>query len=233
MIDILVEPASEGVIYLNGVAYYRYGSESKVMTPTIEEEVRNRKYIQRSGMSERIEAARRAINTEHTAIIKSYDSSHSNSTDFDRKVEIFAFTDNSRLDAVWAFDPKDSKNKVFSLKRCEGIEVLDEKWKRKAQHEVYELDIFGFSGKDKIDIDITLNTVRAKNILVEQYPDSDICLDKVGSTRWRLRTTLFNTLSLEAACSFYLANSDDVDISASPVLKSTVTVRVEKILANI
>lgn len=233
VIDILVEPASEGVIYLNGIAYYRYGSESKVMTPTIEEEVRNRKYIQRSGMSERIEAARRAINTEHTAIIKSYDSSHSNSTDFDRKVEIFAFTDNSRLDAVWAFDPKDSKNKVFSLKRCEGIEVLDEKWKRKAQHEVYELDIFGFSGKDKIDIDITLNTVRAKNILVEQYPDSAICLDKVGSTRWRLRTTLFNTLSLEAACSFYLANSDDVDISASPVLKSTVTVRVEKILANI
>ena len=98
---------------------------------------------------------------------------------------------------------------------------------------MYELDIFGFSGKENIEIDITLNTVRSKNILVEQYPDSAICLDKVGSTCWRLRTTLYNTLSLEAACSFYLANSDAVDISASPVLKSTVTTRVEKILAQI
>lgn len=84
-----------------------------------------------------------------------------------------------------------------------------------------------------ICIDLTLNTVKSKNILTEQYPDSAICLDKVASTSWRLRTTLYNKLSLEAACSFYLANSDAVDISATPVLKSTVTAYVEKILAQI
>lgn len=231
VIDICVRPASEGVIYLNGVAYYRYGSESKIMTPTIEDEVRNRKYIQRSGMSERIEAARMAINTRHTAIIKSYDSSNSNSSECDRKVEIFAFTDSVRHDSVWAFDPKDGKNKVFSLKRCEGIEVLDEEWKRAAQHETSDLDIFGFSGNEKIELDITLNTVRSKNLLVEQYPDSAICLEKTGATNWRLRTTLYNAFSLKAACSFFLANSDSVDISDTPALKKVVSDSVEKILA--
>lgn len=149
-------------MYLNGVAYYRSGSESKVMSATIEEELRNRKYLLRSGMADKIDAARRAINSGHTICLVGYDSSNSNTSDKDRKVEAFAFTDNKRCDSLWAFDPKDRKNKVFHLRRADVVKVLDERWKYAKLHKTYELDIFGFSGNENIPFDIVLKTTRGR-----------------------------------------------------------------------
>lgn len=126
VLDLCVQPAKEGVVYLNGVAYYRSGSESKVMSATIEEELRNRKYLLRSGMADKIDAARRAINSGHTICLVGYDSSNSNTSDKDRKVEAFAFTDNKRCDSLWAFDPKDRKTRCSIF----GVRMWSRSWMR-------------------------------------------------------------------------------------------------------
>ena len=76
-------------------------------------------------MADKIDAARRAINSGHTICLVGYDSSNSNTSDKDRKVEAFAFTDNKRCDSLWAFDPKDRKNKVFHLRRADVVKVVD------------------------------------------------------------------------------------------------------------
>jgi len=150
VLDLCVQPAKEGVVYYNGHAYYRSGSESKLMNPTIADEMRNRKFLLRSGMADKIDAARKAINTGHSVCLAGYDSSNSNTHGDDRNVEAFAFTDEKRCDAVWAFDPKDKKNKVFLLRRADSVKVMDETWKYAASHKTMPLDIFGFSGTVKI-----------------------------------------------------------------------------------
>ena len=232
VLDLCVQPAKEGVVYFNGVSYYRSGSESKVMNSTIEDELRNRKYLLRSGMADKIDAARRAINTGHSICLTGYDSSNSNTNDKDRKVEAFAFTDEKRCDAVWAFDPKDRKNKVFLLRRADSVKVLDEAWKFEKQHQTSPLDIFGFSGSENIPFDIVLKTTRAKNQIVDMYPASAGYLEKIDGDKWRIKTTLFNKVALNAACGFYLGLSDEIDISSNGELKKIVTERIEKIVAE-
>lgn len=49
---------------------------------------------------------------------------------------------------------------------------------------------------------------------------------------WRVKTVLFNSLSLDAACSFYLGVSDEMDISSSQELKKKVTERLDRIVAG-
>ena len=232
VLDLCVQPAKEGVVYLNGVAYYRSGSESKVMSPTIEDELRNRKYFLRNGMADKIDAVRRAVNSGHTVCLVGYDSSSGNTSDKDRKVEAFAFTDSKRCDAVWAFDPKDKKNKVFLLKRADAVKVLDECWRYQKSHKTFDLDIFGFSGDEIIPFDILLKTTRSKNQFVEQYPSAAANIQRMENGGWRVKANLFNSLSLDAACSFYLGLSDELDISASPELKKKVSERLERIVAG-
>ena len=231
VLDLCVQPAKEGVVYFNGVSYYRSGSESKVMNSTIEDEIRNRKYLLRSGMADKIDAARRAINTGHSICLFGYDSSNSNTNDKDRKVEAFAFTDDKRCDAVWAFDPKDRKNKVFLLRRADSVKVLDEAWKYEKNHQTSPLDIFGFSGSENIPFDIIPKTTRSKNQIVDMYPAAAGYLEKTDGDCWRIKTTLFNKLSLNAACGFYLGLSDEIDISSNDELKKIVVERVEKIVS--
>lgn len=232
VLDLCVQPAKEGVVYFNGVSYYRSGSESKVMNSTIEDELRNRKYLLRSGMADKIDAARRAINTGHSVCLTGYDSSNSNTNDRDRKVEAFAFTDDKRCDAVWAFDPKDRRNKVFLLRRADAVKVLDESWKYEKQHQTSPLDIFGFSGPENIPFDIVLKTTRAKNQIVDMYPAAAGYLEKTDGDCWRVKTTLYNNLSLNAACALYLGLSEEINISSCEVLKKAVTERIEKIVAD-
>lgn len=232
VVDLCVHPAKEGVVYFNGVAYYRFGAKSKEMTPAIEEEIKSRKYLMRSGMADKIDAVRRAINSRHTVSLMGYDSSNSNTQGKDRKVEVFAFTDATRCDAVWALDPKDRKCKVFLLRRADSVKVLDEEWKNERLHAVSPLDIFGFSGDAEIPVDFILKTTRARNQFLDLYPSSAGSMEKLGDG-WRVTATLYNELSLEAACGFFLSISSEVDIRQSPKLVERVNKRIDAILSEL
>jgi hypothetical protein len=232
VLDLRVRPANDGVVYFHEEAYYRSGSSSRKMDGRLVEEVSSVKVLQRNGLEPKITAVRRAISMKKLVVLEGYDSSSSN-TDRDRKVEAFAFTDPSRPDSVWAWDPKDRKNKVFRLRRCDDVKVLSENWNAEKQHAVKPLDVFGFSGNMKIDVDVDLRSVLAMNNLIDQHPGTRGCLEKTGETDWRLKTTLLSDYSLNALASFVLANSDDVDISRCEVLKKKVTERAEKLISRL
>ena len=232
VLDLRVRPAKDGVVYFHEEAYYRSGSSSRKMDDRLVEEVSSVKILQRNGLEPKIAAVRRAISMKKLVVLEGYDSSSSN-TDRDRKVEAFAFTDPSRPDSVWAWDPKDRKNKVFRLRRCDDVKVLSENWNAEKQHAVKPLDVFGFSGNVKIEVDIDLRSVLAMNSLVDQHPGARESLEKTGETAWRLKATLLSEHSLNAVASFVLANSDDVDISRCEVLKKKVTERAEKLISRL
>ena len=76
-------------------------------------------------------------------------------------------------------------------------------------------------------------TTRAKNILVEQYPDVRNYLEILPDGRWRVSGTLNNKLSLSAACGFYLNLADDIDISNSPELKAYINERLTYLIEKL
>ena len=232
VLDIYVSPADGGVVYFNGIAYEKYNSSARPMREDRKEAIISQKFLQKNGMAEKISNILKAKHQAKCVILKGYDSSNSN-TDRDRKLEVFAFTDNNRRDGVWAYDPKDRKNKVFLLKRAEAVEITDESWQHAKQHKTADLDIFGYFGEANIPFDITLKSIRAKNLFIEQFPDAKNCLEKTGDKVWRIRTTLLNPYSLNAACSFYLGYSDDLDISATPALVKIVTEKINSLLEKI
>ena len=233
VVDLYVQPADVGVVYFNGIAYERYGATSRVMRDDKRESIISRKYLAKIDLADKIEVVRKAIHLGQTVILHGYDSSNSN-TEEDRKVEVFAFTNEKRRDGIWAYDAKARKNKVFLLKRAESIEVFDEKWKNEKAHQKAELDVSGFYGNERIPLKMELRSVRAKNLFLEHYPDADQAMVQTPSKHvWTIDTKLLSTTSLNAAASFYLAYSDDVDIKGTPALVKIVTEKINGLLEKL
>ena len=235
VLDLCVAPAVQGIVYLDGIPYYRYGSESRKMPDNIKQEILDRKFLRHNDMTDKIDTVNKGIQTCRCIILRGYDSSSSNTSGTARTVEAFSFVDNGRNDAIWAYDfsGKDRKNKVFLLKRASGVEISSRAWQYAKQHKKYPLDMFGFYGEEKIDFNIELKTIRAKNILVEQFPDTKDHLEILPDGRWQVHGTLLNKLSLAAACGFYLNLADDVDISKSPAFKDYVNERLTYLIEKI
>jgi hypothetical protein len=232
VLDLCVTPAVQGIVYLNGIPYYRYGSESREMPEHIMREIIDRKYLRHSDMADKVDAINKAIQTERCVILKGYDSSNSNTSGSDRMLEVFKFVDNGRYDAIWAYDygSKVKMNKVFLLKRAAGVEISTRTWVYSKQHKHHALDMFGFYGDENIDFDIELRTISAKNILIEQYPDTKDYIDPLPDNRWRVHGKLINKLSLDAACGYYLGQADDIDISGSLEFKEYIVKRLTSLI---
>lgn len=235
VLDLCVSPALQGIVYLGGIPYYRYGSESRIMPDNIKLEILDKKYLLHSDMTDKIDSIKRAIQSGKTVILKGYDSSNGNTSGDDRTVEVFRFVDNGRFDAVWAFDynSKEKKNKVFLLRRATAVEITNRNWMYCKQHKTFPLDIFGFYGSENIPFTVEVKTPRAKNILLEQYPDAKNYLEVLPEGRWRVSTNLLNKLSMSAACGFYLAFADDVEIIDSPVFKDFVIERLSHLVEQL
>lgn len=234
VLDLCVSPGRNGIVYLQDVAYYRYGSSSRVMTDSIREEISIRKASYRDNYAEKVDAVKRAINSKTDVVLRGYDSSNSNTTGVDRILEVFSFVDNGRFDAVWAFDfTKDRKNKVFLLKRAESVELVDKKWSNERHHAKYPLDMFGFFGNEKIPFSMVLKSTRARNNLIEQYPDTEQYLTAKPGNTWYLSGILSTQKSLSVACAFYLGLADEVDISSCQPLKEIVNQRLTDLVSRL
>lgn len=235
VLDLCVSPVSQGIIYLDGTPYYRYGSESRVMPDNIKNEILDKKYLLHSNMTDKIDAIKRAIQGGKTVVLREYDSSNSNTSGEDRTVEAFSFVDNGRFDAIWAYDynAKEKKNKVFLLKRAASVEITNRNWVYSKQHKTFQLDLFGFYGTEDIAFNIVIKTPRAKNILLEQYPDSKSYLEVLPGGCWRVSATLFNKLSMAAACGYYLTFADDIEIIESPEFTEYITDRLTHLVEQL
>ena len=87
-----------------------------------------------------------------------------------------------------AFDLEDGRNKIFKVSRMEEVEVLEDRpWTREAEHELRSTDVFRMAGREAFRVRLRL-TMKAKNLLVEEYPLAERDLTADGDAHWILDT---------------------------------------------
>lgn len=152
-----------------------------------------------------VNALAEAISEKKQVILKDYSSSHTGKVS-DRKVEPFKFTTN--YISVWCYDPSDKQNKQFKIERIGSVESLDEDWKNETAHSSGLLDIFRMSGMESEQIVLRLS-LRAKNLLVEEYPLAEKDLKKEDENHWILDTQICSPLG---AARFVAGLADEIEI---------------------
>lgn len=161
-----------------------------------------------------------AIENEKQVRICDYQSSHSNSVST-RLVEPIEFTTN--LSEIWCYEVESRMVKLFKVARIASVEITENGWQFKKKHVVEFVDIFRFHGKDKHHIVLSL-TVRAANLLKEEYPLSEKYLQKKTDTVWILDT---DVASFEGVGRFILGLYNDITIVESNELRRFVKDKIE------
>lgn len=108
---------------------------------------------------------------------------------------------------VAALDLRSGHNKIFKVARIGEVEVLPETWTREKEHAYPKLDVFRMSGEKAIHVRIAL-TLRARNLLLEEYPLSEAHITEVNG-RWIFDT---NVMRLEGIGRFVMGLLDQVEI---------------------
>ena len=159
----------------------------------------------------KIETLGNAIQTKNRVILKNYESAHTGVIR-DRIVEPFAFSTNY-ID-IWAFDLEQNKNKVFKISRIERVETQAEKWIYESEHHNERPDCFRMTGNAEYPISLELS-LRAKNLLVEEYPLAERDLIEQDG-KWTLRTTVKN---LAGVGRFVMGLAGEISVVESDELK--------------
>ncbi len=142
-------------------------------------------YIDKQSNAANVEALSAAVRDRCAVRLLRYESGHSGQVR-DRHVEPFGFTTNY-ID-VWAYDLEDGRNKIFKISRMEEVEVLDgEPWAHEREHERQGMDVFRMAGREEFRIRLRLS-MKAKNLLVEEYPLAERDLLPDGDGAWILDT---------------------------------------------
>ena len=117
-----------------------------------------------------IQALKGAMDDHKQVVLKNYASSNSGEIR-DRIVEPFGFT-NNHID-VWAYDVEKKDNRVFKIPRIEWVDVLTSDWAYEKEHHRKNIDDFrmSYDGEGvKVRLELSL---RAKNLLVEEFPTAE------------------------------------------------------------
>ena len=140
----------------------------------------------------------------------------------DRIVEPFSFT--SGLQDVLCYEPESQSNKMFKVSRIGKVEKLGTPWQFEDRHEEGYIDIFRMRTNKKIPVTLHL-TVRAANLLMEEYPLSKECLTKISDNRWELKTEVCN---MEGIGRFVMGLYNEITIIDSPELKQHISKKIKE-----
>jgi predicted DNA-binding transcriptional regulator YafY len=99
----------------------------------------------------------------------------------DRLVEPIKFSTNYA--DIYAYEVASGKTKTFKISRIRNVSTLLKNWQHEDKHDNIEADCFRMTGKE--DIPVTLRmTLKAKNLLVEEYPLASRHLSFDGEFWW-------------------------------------------------
>lgn len=160
--------------------------------------------------AENLMRLREAIDEKTQVVLKEYESGHTMKVS-DRLVEPYGFSTN--YCDVYAFEVATGLNKTFKVSRIGYVMPQQTEWEHEAMHEVIEPDCFRMNGKDRIPITLKM-TLKAKNLLVEEYPlaSRDLTFEE---GYWWLRTTVKD---LAGVGRFTVGLADQIIIIDTPVL---------------
>lgn len=169
-------------------------------------------YVADNSNAAHVEALGEAIKEKRAAVLRNYCSSNSN-TIRNRHIEPFSFT--TDYAEVWGYDLEDGKCKTFKISRIGEVELSPEPWVFEKKHSRTGRDLFRMSGDDPVHIRLQL-TLKAKNLLVEEYPLAAKCL--TGSADcWILET---DVLRMQGVGRFVAGLMGDVKVLEGEELKS-------------
>jgi len=121
-------------------------------------------------------------------------------------VEPFEFKDDFNL--VWAFDTVLKQNRQFKICRIEDVRETLIAWENERSHHSKPVDIFRNTGELNKQIDLKMN-LKARNLLIEEYPLSERNLEKLGSSQYRLN---IQVAKYEGPGRFVLGLIDEIQV---------------------
>ena len=124
---------------------------------------------------EKVKQLTSAINNKKQAVLCNYRSSNS-ATINNRKVEPFQFMADYK--AIWCMDLADGRNKQFKLSRIDRVQLLDAKWWYEPKHKAPFFDAFRMSSSEPVTRVKALLSLKAYNLICEEYPISKNYLKK-------------------------------------------------------
>lgn len=108
-----------------------------------------------------------AIRNKKQVNLKSYRSSNSDKIS-DRKVEPFDYLPDYR--SVWCYEYESKSCKQFKLARIHEIELINRDWQNELLHKIHFTDAFRISSLKSIDIIKAKLSLKAYNLLLEEFP---------------------------------------------------------------
>lgn len=211
VIEIVVEPYEHGVIEFEGVPYIRNNNASVKMSKTLRRQIEAKRVSTDSKQSAKIVAISEAIKDERVVVFHNYASSNSEDVR-NRTVEPFAFIGGHAF--VWCYDLDDNQNKLFRLSRIKNVEIETNHWTQKDKHQKGQTDIFHFAGEKPIHVKLQLD-IMAKNLLLEEYPDSATDLSPLEDNLWLLQTKVFSIVGIGR---FYTGLANHITVLDAPEL---------------
>ena len=127
-----------------------------------------------------------AIKAGKQVLLRNYSSGNSQTVS-DRLVEPFKFCDDFNL--VWAFDTGLKENRQFKTSRIAEVVLTSLPWEYQRQHRAMDTDIFRNTGALDKEVVIEMD-LRARNLLIEEYPLSEKYLEEKPQHRYILRVAV-------------------------------------------
>ena len=178
--------------------------------------------VVKPGNIETVHRILEAIRRRKQTLFRQYRSAHGNLVR-DRMVEPFGFTINYTY--VWAFEPESGTCKMFKTSRISSVQVLEQEWKNETLHEKDAIDVFRISSKQQLRVVLRLS-LRAYNLLIEEYPLAEKHLTELDDNYWQLDTKV---CSFDGVGRFVLGLCDEVEIIEPIVLKDFILQKTKKI----
>ena len=160
--------------------------------------------------AENIMRLRKAIDEKKQVTLVNYESGHTMRIS-DRLVEPIKFSTNYA--DIYAYEVSTGMTKVFKISRigCVDISLVD--WQYEDRHTNIESDCFRMTGKADIPVTFKM-TLKAKNLLIEEYPLSAKYVSYDGQDWW------FKGIvkDLAGVGRFVIGLADQMDVIDSPAL---------------
>lgn len=161
-----------------------------------------------------------AIRSRRQVILCQYRSSHGNIVR-DRLVEPFDFSAN--YISFWAFEPESRSCKLFSTARVEQVTLLDKPDRFTEFHRKDPIDVFRISSDKAYPVKLRLS-MRARNLLTEEYPLAEPFLTSAGDNFWHFTT---DVRGFEGVGRFVLGLGGEVHVIESEEFKAYLRAQVK------
>ena len=213
VIEITVEPYEFGIVSIKDEAFIRINSETVRMSDTAKSRLRSQRIASRKESAQTLGTLMDAVEAKRQVLLHNYRSS-SGGDIRDRLVEPFAFP--SGYKTVWCYDVESKSNKVFKIDRILNVEIMKDRWEYETHHRQGKMDIFRLTSETTQAIRLQL-TMRARNILVEEYPEAEKYIKPTDDNdKWILKTEICR---MEGIGRFYIGLAGEIEIIDAPGLK--------------